>query len=111
MTVIEQREQLAGSEDADVGAAILGLFADEGITVRLRTRARRVAGESGRGVRIVADGPDGECVIEGTDLLVGAGWTPNTGGIGLEQAGVRLTGTGRWLPCCGPGRCPNRAGS
>src|ERR1700678_2990008 len=32
--------------------------------------------------------------IEGTDLLVAVGRTPNTGGIGLEQAGVRLTETG-----------------
>jgi pyruvate/2-oxoglutarate dehydrogenase complex dihydrolipoamide dehydrogenase (E3) component len=53
-----------------------------------------VDGESGQGVRIVADGPDGESVIEGTDLLVGAGRTPNTSDAGLEQAGVRLTGTG-----------------
>jgi pyruvate/2-oxoglutarate dehydrogenase complex dihydrolipoamide dehydrogenase (E3) component len=39
-------------------------------------------------------GPDGETVVEGTDLLVGVGRTPNTGGIGLELAGVKLTETG-----------------
>jgi pyruvate/2-oxoglutarate dehydrogenase complex dihydrolipoamide dehydrogenase (E3) component len=94
VTVIEHRQQLAGGEDADVSAAILELFSDEGITVHLRTRVQRVAGESGQGVRIVADGPDGECVIEGTDLLVGVGRTPNTSGLGLEQAGVGLTETG-----------------
>ncbi len=94
VTVIEHRQQLAGGEDADVGASILELFGDEGITVHLRTRVQRVDGESGQGVRIVADGPDGECVIEGTDLLVGVGRTPNTSDVGLEQAGVRLTETG-----------------
>ena len=93
VTVMEHRQQLASGEDADVGAAILQLFGDEGITVHLRTRVQMVAGESGQGVRVVADGPDGECVIEGTDLLVGVGRTPNTSGIGLEQAGVRLTET------------------
>jgi pyruvate/2-oxoglutarate dehydrogenase complex dihydrolipoamide dehydrogenase (E3) component len=94
VTVIEQRRQLASTEDADVGAAILELFGNEGITVYLGTQVQRVAGESGHGVHVVADGPDGELAIEGTDLLVGVGRTPNTSGIGLEQAGVRLTETG-----------------
>ena len=33
-------------------------------------------------------------VIEGTDLLVAAGRTPNTDGIGLDLAGVELTERG-----------------
>jgi pyruvate/2-oxoglutarate dehydrogenase complex dihydrolipoamide dehydrogenase (E3) component len=94
VTVIEVGPQLAGREDADVAAAILELFGDEGITVHLQTQIRSVAGASGRGVRLVADGPDGERIIEGTDLLVGVGRTPNTSGIGLEQAGVKLTAKG-----------------
>ncbi|MDT7729000.1 MAG: hypothetical protein QOI21_5576 [Actinomycetota bacterium] len=94
VTIIEYGPQLAGREDTDVAAAILELFRDEGITVHLRTHLRRVDGESGRAVRAVTDGPDGERVIDGTDLLVGVGRTPNTGGIGLERAGVKLTDTG-----------------
>ncbi|MEV6056984.1 FAD-dependent oxidoreductase [Streptomyces sp. NPDC052107] len=94
VTVIEYASQLAGREDADVSAAIHELFRDEGITVHLRTRIRRVEGESGRAVRVVADGPDGECVIEGSDLLVSVGRTPYTGGMGLERAKVKLTDTG-----------------
>jgi pyruvate/2-oxoglutarate dehydrogenase complex dihydrolipoamide dehydrogenase (E3) component len=94
VTVIEQGEQLAGREDADVGAAILELFRDEGITVHVRTQIRSVEGQSGSHVRIVTTGPEGEAVIEGTDLLVGVGRTPNTSGIGLEQAGVKLTENG-----------------
>ena len=34
--------------------------------------------------------PQGESVIEGTDLLVALGRTPNTQGIGLDQAEVEL---------------------
>jgi pyruvate/2-oxoglutarate dehydrogenase complex dihydrolipoamide dehydrogenase (E3) component len=94
VTLIEQRQQLAGDEDTDVAAAILQLFNDEGITVHLQTQIQSVDGESGAHLRIVAAGPNGEHVIEGTDLLVGVGRTPNTGGIGLELAGVELTGTG-----------------
>jgi pyruvate/2-oxoglutarate dehydrogenase complex dihydrolipoamide dehydrogenase (E3) component len=94
VTVIERGPQLAGKEDADVGAAILDLFRDGGITVHLETQVRSVEGTSGSQVRVITAGPDGEGAVEGTDLLVGVGRTPNTGGIGLELAGVKLTETG-----------------
>jgi pyruvate/2-oxoglutarate dehydrogenase complex dihydrolipoamide dehydrogenase (E3) component len=94
VTVIEAGPQPLGREDADVTAGIVGLFGDEGITVHRQTKVRTVDGQSGRSVRVVAEGPDGELAIDGTDLLVAVGRTPNTGGIGLEQVGVRLTETG-----------------
>ncbi|MDT7663385.1 MAG: hypothetical protein QOD04_2941 [Pseudonocardiales bacterium] len=94
VTVIEAGPQLAGREDADVAAAILELVRDEGITVHLRTRVHSVDGRSGKQVHLVTDGPDGEGIVEGTDLLVGIGRTPNTHGVGLERAGVQLTETG-----------------
>jgi pyruvate/2-oxoglutarate dehydrogenase complex dihydrolipoamide dehydrogenase (E3) component len=94
VTVIEPGDQLAGREDADVGEAVLELFQDEGITVHVQTQVRSVEGQSGRNVHIVTEGPHGEAIVEGTDLLVGVGRTPNTSGIGLEQAGVKLTETG-----------------
>ena len=94
VTVIKSGPQPLGREDADVTAGIVDLFAAEGIDLHRQTRVRSVDGESGRAVRLVVEGPDGEHAIEGTDLLVAVGRTPNTGGIGLEQAGVRLTETG-----------------
>jgi pyruvate/2-oxoglutarate dehydrogenase complex dihydrolipoamide dehydrogenase (E3) component len=94
VTLIENGQQLAGREDADVGAAILELFGDEGITVHLQTQIRSVEGQSGSNVHVVTEGPHGEGIVEGTDVLVGAGRAPNTGDIGLERAGVKLTGTG-----------------
>ena len=94
VTLIEQRPQLASGEDADAAAAMLQLFNDEGITVHLQTRIQSVDGESGAYLRVVAGGPDGEHVIYATDLLVAIGRTPNAAGIGLELAGVELTGTG-----------------
>ena len=38
--------------------------------------------------------PDGQRTVEGSDILVAAGRTPNTRGIGLEAAGVGLTDRG-----------------
>ena len=90
VTVIERGAQLAEREDPDVGAALLDLFHDEGIEVLLGTQVSQVEGHSGKEVRVYAkDGP-GERIIEGTDLLVSVGRTPNTKGIGLEQVGVEL---------------------
>jgi pyruvate/2-oxoglutarate dehydrogenase complex dihydrolipoamide dehydrogenase (E3) component len=94
VTVIEQRDQLAGDEDADVGAAVLELFRDDGIDVHLGTRVRSVEGKSGTAVRVLTGGPDSEAAIDGTDLLVAAGRTPNTSGIGLDRAGVQRTERG-----------------
>jgi len=90
VSVIERGPQLAGREDPDVGAALLGLFHDEGIEVLLGTQVSQVEGDSGKEVRVHAKSGRGERIIEGTDLLVSVGRTPNTKGIGLEQAGVEI---------------------
>jgi pyruvate/2-oxoglutarate dehydrogenase complex dihydrolipoamide dehydrogenase (E3) component len=90
VTVIERGAQLAEREDPDVGAALLDLFHDEGIEVLLGTQVSKVEGHSGNEVRVYAkDGP-GERIIEGADLLVSVGRTPNTNGVGLEQVGVEV---------------------
>ena len=90
VTVIETGPQLAGREDADVAAAILELFVDEGIDVLLETEVRRVEGHSGDRVRVNVKDKRGERIIEGTDLLVATGRKANTDGIGLEKTGVEL---------------------
>jgi pyruvate/2-oxoglutarate dehydrogenase complex dihydrolipoamide dehydrogenase (E3) component len=94
VTVIEQGPQLAGREDPDVGAALLTLFHDEGIEVLLGTATLQIEGRSGEKIRVHAKGGRGERIIEGTDLLVATGRTPNTKGIGLDLVGVELNGHG-----------------
>ena len=94
VTVIERGTQLAGREDPDVAAALLELLREENIDVLLRADARRVEGRSGGDVKLQVETEDGPRVLEGTDLLVAAGRTPNTKGIGLEQAGIELDARG-----------------
>ena len=94
VTVIERGPQLAGREDPDVAAAILELFRDEGIEVLLNTEVRHVDGRSGQGIRVRFGGANGDQTIEASDLLVAAGRTPNTGGIGADLAGVDLDSRG-----------------
>ena len=84
VTVIERNDALVHREDRDVSEALRELFDDEGIEVLTATPVARVEGRSGESVRLHAT----HGVIEGSDLLVASGRTPNTDGIGLETAGI-----------------------
>ena len=88
VTLIERGEQLASREDPDVGTALLELFRTEGINVLLKSKVLSVEGQSGRHIQVRVQNIHGEKVLEGSDLLVATGRTPNTAGIGLEQAGI-----------------------
>ena len=90
VTVVERGPQLAPREDPDIAAAIRTIFAEDGIDVALETRPVAVEGVSGDRVRLRVATDAGERLIEGSDLLVAAGRTPNTDRIGLEIAGVEL---------------------
>ncbi len=94
VTVIERGREIAGKEDPDVAQALLENFTSEGIEVLLETKVREVEGLSGKQIRIRAENHHGDQTIEGSDLLVAAGRTPNTRGIGLEAAGIELDARG-----------------
>lgn len=99
-------------EDPDVSQEILGILEADGIEVMLSAETTQVEGRSGEHVRAVvnstvnstANAPASNPAIaplqrrsrtiDGTHLLVAAGRTPNTRGIGLEEAGVALTDRG-----------------
>jgi pyruvate/2-oxoglutarate dehydrogenase complex dihydrolipoamide dehydrogenase (E3) component len=90
VTVIEKGPQLLSREDQDAGDALLELFRDEGIEVLLRAQVRKVSGVSGESVRVQIGHEARERTIDATHILVAAGRTPNTTGIGLEDAGIQL---------------------
>ncbi|HEY8030876.1 MAG TPA: FAD-dependent oxidoreductase [Methylocella sp.] len=94
VTIIEHGPQLAGREDPHVADEIWRILSDEGIDILLATEIRRVQGRSGKEVSVLVRTPSGEQTIEGSDILVAAGRSPNTTGIGLEVAGVDLDGRG-----------------
>ena len=94
VTIIEYGPQIAGREDPDVADEMLRIFADEGIDILVGAEVRRVQGRSGGDVSLLVHTSSGEQTIEGSDILVAAGRTPNTAGIGLDVAGVELDGHG-----------------
>ena len=94
VSIIETGPQLAGREDSDVAAAILDALTAEGIEVHLGARLRQAQGRSGEQVVLQLDTAAGSAGIEGSHILVAAGRTPNTSGLGLECAGVACDGRG-----------------
>ena len=94
VTIIEHGPRLAGREDPDVADEMRRILSDEGIDVLVAAEIRRVQGRSGGDVSLLVRTSSGEQTIEGSDILVAAGRSPNTAGIGLEVAGVELDGHG-----------------
>jgi pyruvate/2-oxoglutarate dehydrogenase complex dihydrolipoamide dehydrogenase (E3) component len=92
--VLDTNDRLLPREDDDVCDALLRLLQDEGIEVVLNAHPTRISGKSGESVQVVVDQHGAEKTFAGTHLLVAAGRTPNTKGLGLEAAGVELTDRG-----------------
>jgi pyruvate/2-oxoglutarate dehydrogenase complex dihydrolipoamide dehydrogenase (E3) component len=94
VTVIDRNDRLMHREDDDVTEALQDIFEDEGIDIVLNAKVKRISGKSGQSVSVVIEQRGAEKTLEGSHLLVAAGRSPNTEGIGLELAGVELTDRG-----------------
>jgi pyruvate/2-oxoglutarate dehydrogenase complex dihydrolipoamide dehydrogenase (E3) component len=94
VTMVGRNAQLMPREELEVAAALYAIFQDEGIEVVLGAGGLAVEGTSGQHVTLRVKTATGEQTIEGSDLLVATGRTPNTRGIGLEDAGIALDARG-----------------
>ncbi|MGX7707792.1 mercuric reductase [Methylobacterium sp. Gmos1] len=94
VTVIERGDRIAGREDPDVADELARLLDAEGIALWTGTAVVGVRGRSGEAVEVVVRSSEGEAVVAGSHILVAAGRTPNTDGIGLDLAGVAVTERG-----------------
>jgi dihydrolipoamide dehydrogenase len=90
VTLVSSRERVLPGEDADAAEVIEGVFRRRGMTVLDRSRAQSVE-RSGDGV--VVHLQDGRAV-EGSHCIMAVGSVPSTDGLGLTEAGVRLTDSG-----------------
>ena len=94
VTIMERNDRLLHREDPDVSEAVTQLFQDEGIVTVANTSLTRVEGKSGRRVVLHGSRRQSEIIVEGSHLLVATGRVANTGGIGLDVAGVQTTQQG-----------------
>jgi hypothetical protein len=81
-------------EDQDVCDALRTLLEDEDVDILLSARVKELSGKSGDAVSIIVDQNGTKKTLRGSHVLVAAGRTPNTEGLGLDSAGVELTDRG-----------------
>jgi pyruvate/2-oxoglutarate dehydrogenase complex dihydrolipoamide dehydrogenase (E3) component len=94
VTVLQRGPQLLRREDKDVADALLEFLRLDGVDVRLNVQVAQVEGSSGSSVRVNLDTSAGTSLLEGSDILVATGRTPNTQNIGLDKTGVALDARG-----------------
>ncbi|WP_396656748.1 NAD(P)H-quinone dehydrogenase [Microbacterium sp.] len=90
VTLVSSRERVLPGEDPDAATVLEKVFTRGGMTVLSKSRAEKVE-RSGDGVVVTLT--DGR-TVEGSHCLMAVGSTPNTRGIGLEEAGVQMDASG-----------------
>ncbi|WP_406383493.1 NAD(P)H-quinone dehydrogenase [Streptomyces sp. NBC_01618] len=108
VTLVSSRDRVLPGEDPDAAAVLEDVFRRRGMNVMARSRALAAkvvpgttegpsspkAGKEGRvGDRVEVTLADGR-VISGSHCLMAVGAIPNSAGMGLEEAGVRLKESG-----------------
>jgi NAD(P)H dehydrogenase (quinone) len=90
VTLVSSRDRVLPGEDADAAAVLEDVFAQRGTEILKRARAAAVR-RTDKGVLVEME--DGR-TVEGSHALMTVGSVPNTGGLGLAEAGVRTDAGG-----------------
>ncbi|TRW42806.1 NAD(P)H-quinone dehydrogenase [Georgenia yuyongxinii] len=90
VTLISSRDHVLPGEDAHAAELIEGVFLRRRMHVLARARA---AGARRVGDEVHVELTDGR-VVTGSHCLMAVGGVPSTAGMGLEEAGVRLSASG-----------------
>ncbi|RQR45267.1 FAD-containing oxidoreductase [Burkholderia sp. Bp9140] len=93
VTIVEKGSRLIHREDEDVSQAVREVLANEGIDVQLDANCLN-ARRDGDGIVVGLDCAGGGREVAGSHLLLAVGRVPNTGDLGLEQAGVATDSRG-----------------
>ncbi|KOX20894.1 flavoprotein disulfide reductase [Nocardiopsis sp. NRRL B-16309] len=86
VSLVSSRERVMPTQDADAAEVLEEVFMRRGMTVLSQTRAESVRRTDDGVVVTLSDGR----TVEGSHCLMTVGMIPNTEGLGLEEAGVRL---------------------
>jgi pyruvate/2-oxoglutarate dehydrogenase complex dihydrolipoamide dehydrogenase (E3) component len=90
VTLVSSRERVLPHEDADAAIVVEDVFRRRGMMILGKSRAERVA-RIGDSVAVTLT--DGR-TVRGTHCLLTVGMVPNTGGLGLAEAGVDVDESG-----------------
>ncbi len=86
VTLVSSRDRVLPGEDADAAEVLEQVFNRRGMNVLGKSR---MAGVERTGDGVLVSLEDGR-TVEGSHCLLALGSVPNTSGLGLEEAGVRL---------------------
>lgn len=93
VTMVEMLPNVLPLEDEEVSNELAKAFSKRGIELLTSHKVESVeTGKKGVVVKVSADGE--EKTLEAEQALVAIGFRPNTGGLGLEEAGVKLDAKG-----------------
>src|SRR5512135_763963 len=93
VTIVEKGAHLIAREDEDVSKAIEEILRGENIQIRLNAECISARKEGDR-IVVGLDCADPIRRVEGSHLLLAVGRVPNTGDLGLDQAGVETDSAG-----------------
>jgi len=91
VTLVSSRDKVLPGNDEDAAALLEQVFVRSGMNLLKGVRAKSVK-NTGNGVEVVLSNGD---VVRGSHCLMAVGATPNTAGLGLEEAGIQLAEDGR----------------
>jgi dihydrolipoamide dehydrogenase len=86
VVLVSSRDRVLPGEDADAAQVLEDVFTRQGMTVLSRSRAQSVSRDGDKITVTLTDGRG----VTGSHCLLAVGSIPNTAGIGLEEAGVKL---------------------
>jgi pyruvate/2-oxoglutarate dehydrogenase complex dihydrolipoamide dehydrogenase (E3) component len=94
VTLVQRGGHLLSREDEDVADAVAAILREDGLDVRLKTQAVRVARDARGALTLTVRGPEGERELRGSHLLVATGRTPNSEALNLPAAGIQTASSG-----------------
>ncbi|HWJ67455.1 MAG TPA: NAD(P)H-quinone dehydrogenase [Nocardioides sp.] len=86
VTLVSSRERVLPGEDQDAAQVLEDVSRRRGMTVLSQSRMQSVTRDGDVVTVTLADGRE----VTGSHCILALGSVPNTGGLGLEEAGVRL---------------------
>jgi dihydrolipoamide dehydrogenase len=89
ITVVELMDQLLPGTDKDLVRVVQKHLKADGADIHLKSKATKLEKAGGK-AKVTIDTEGTEQVVEADKVLVAVGFKPNSGGIGLENAGVKL---------------------
>ena len=96
VTIVQDTERFMPREDRDIAAAVVASLEDRGIRVMRGTAVQRIDSHADRAV-VTVEVAGVEEHLPANAVLVATGRRPNTEGLNLEAAGIRLTERGAVL--------------